>query len=1142
MTDMFISYARKDIALARRLHAALEGAGRTAWIDWEGIPPSADWWAEICSAIEAAQACVLLLTPRSVASVECQKEVDHALRQKKRLIPLLADDVEPASVADAQRRLNWIDIRPDAFETGFAQLIVALDTDLDRVREHTRLLVRATEWHAKDRDHSLLLGGKDLRAAQVWLAADHALNPEPTALQTEFIVASAQAESRRQRLTLGATTLALVISVSLAAWAYRERGIAQRQTQLSVANNLLVESRSERHAGPQGAQLKVLLGIQALERLGRLDRPTSEALEAMDAAASLRARHLSTARVDAVAESVAMSGDGSRVLSWKGNRVTWRSTADLTQTHSLAARAGVTSAVLSRDGQLAAVGDHQGVWLHRMAAAGVAGVSMQGCTGPAAKVEISAGTGFVVALVAGTQASEGKVCVWSAAEGRLSTTVQLLAQEPATLLQTRWAFSRDERWLAVRSPGVAGWQVSLHDLTTAVPSATWDAGMEPPLIEFRDDKLVVADRSAVWTWSTATRQEISRWQLEKKWRTLEISPDGRKLSIALFTGRSWVMDSFAYGVIGVFDSASGVQLAELPAAPHSFSPDSRHLIRRSVVGGFHEFLELPSLRAARYVVGAERLLVADDARSAVGVGADGSFTTWSLADAPLIWQATAYPSPKHWALSRDAGLLAVASSQHLEVVDLGDASRSWRADAGAAIHGVVISNDARTLAAIAGTGLLLWDLPSMTRPRRVELGESPLPAEDCALLDRACKRRNAEPPTARLASSLRFSADGAHIWHRGQKRLRGWDVADARKVFETAAPPSTDAWLATSIAVVVGRDGGSVEILNVATGQPQRSIALAAPGPLQRLVHVGAGASMLALFATQATAYGMPMYPASSWTAICFDISTGEVTCRRGGLGLVGPWSADGRRFVVQSAGDKLEIFGLGDEPGVPVRVTLRQSVVQTAHALGFTADGRFLLVESETPVTGGRAEPTLHVVDSTTGKELARLPERKDDATRLDRDAAYPEYFLARPSAGLVAGLEYENADQFWGVGATRSRRDLVLWHIGDNGQFATLFRKAITDDARPADLSLDGEALVLAPVAAAEAGAGTSLQVWGLGPRLRLSRACMSVDGDLDADQWQRYVGVYTGEVQRPVCAPLHRARMTSSLPAVPAAESRR
>ena len=51
--SVFVSYSRKDIDFVRRLHAALADLGRETWVDWEGIPPTADWMQQIAAAIES---------------------------------------------------------------------------------------------------------------------------------------------------------------------------------------------------------------------------------------------------------------------------------------------------------------------------------------------------------------------------------------------------------------------------------------------------------------------------------------------------------------------------------------------------------------------------------------------------------------------------------------------------------------------------------------------------------------------------------------------------------------------------------------------------------------------------------------------------------------------------------------------------------------------------------------------------------------------------------------------------------------------------------------------------------------------------------------------------------------------------------
>src|SRR5262249_57373146 len=92
----FISYSRTDQELVRRLHDALRRRGRDTWVDWQGILPTEEWMAKIRVAIDAAQAFVFVISPASIASAVCGQEIDHAVAQNKRLIPVIALDIEAA--------------------------------------------------------------------------------------------------------------------------------------------------------------------------------------------------------------------------------------------------------------------------------------------------------------------------------------------------------------------------------------------------------------------------------------------------------------------------------------------------------------------------------------------------------------------------------------------------------------------------------------------------------------------------------------------------------------------------------------------------------------------------------------------------------------------------------------------------------------------------------------------------------------------------------------------------------------------------------------------------------------------------------------------------------------------------------------
>ena len=282
--SIFISYSRRDSDFVRALHEALVARERQTWVDWEGIAPTADWMNEIHAAIDAAEAVVFVLSPESAASPVCAQELEHALAQNKRLIPILRRMVDPAQVPQHLARLNWVYLRDtDDFDAAMRTLLTAVDTDLDWVQAHTRLLVRSAEWGRRGRDGSLTLRGADLKSAEQWLALGPTKLPLPTELQTRYIIESRRQATQRRTVLMAGAAVALVVMAVLGTLFLLQRDESARQEAIAVARRLASVSERLRvqppERPPEGnpVELSVQLAAAGLQRVLAVSQHSFEA-------------------------------------------------------------------------------------------------------------------------------------------------------------------------------------------------------------------------------------------------------------------------------------------------------------------------------------------------------------------------------------------------------------------------------------------------------------------------------------------------------------------------------------------------------------------------------------------------------------------------------------------------------------------------------------------------------------------------------------------------------------------------------------------------------------------------------------------------------------------------------------------------
>jgi len=149
---VFVSYSRNDLDFADQLVAALELCGFEATIDRHGISGGEAWQQRLGALILEADTVVFVLSPASAQSEICNWEVEEAHRIGKRIVPLVVRPLGGVSPPRRLQDLNYIFFYAEpnypgsGFGVGLVALVAALNTDLAWIREHTRLMERATEW------------------------------------------------------------------------------------------------------------------------------------------------------------------------------------------------------------------------------------------------------------------------------------------------------------------------------------------------------------------------------------------------------------------------------------------------------------------------------------------------------------------------------------------------------------------------------------------------------------------------------------------------------------------------------------------------------------------------------------------------------------------------------------------------------------------------------------------------------------------------------------------------------------------------------------------------------------------------------------------------------------------------------------
>src|SRR5262249_32602271 len=154
---------RRDLAFTERLVEALTARGLAAKIDTRDLPKLEDWRRELLGFIREADAVVFVVSPRSIESSVCAWEVEQVTALNKRLAPIVLERVPDDRIPAAAAKINYVYFdQPAEFEAQANALARALQTNLQWVKNHTRLGELAYRWDERKRSRALTLRGQEL--------------------------------------------------------------------------------------------------------------------------------------------------------------------------------------------------------------------------------------------------------------------------------------------------------------------------------------------------------------------------------------------------------------------------------------------------------------------------------------------------------------------------------------------------------------------------------------------------------------------------------------------------------------------------------------------------------------------------------------------------------------------------------------------------------------------------------------------------------------------------------------------------------------------------------------------------------------------------------------------------------------------
>ena len=195
LSQVFLAAADEDEVIKEKIRKTLMRESITVWTNKTDIKTGTGFEKAINQGIEGADNFVYLISLDSLQSEYCQQELNQALANNKRIIPLLVAETDFKLIPLELKKLQFIDFTQSENEAEYRfstdKLLQELKKESSYYEKHKILLVKARKWQKQNQNPSLLLRGYNIQHFAAWLkVAKQREDYPPLPLQEEFITAS----------------------------------------------------------------------------------------------------------------------------------------------------------------------------------------------------------------------------------------------------------------------------------------------------------------------------------------------------------------------------------------------------------------------------------------------------------------------------------------------------------------------------------------------------------------------------------------------------------------------------------------------------------------------------------------------------------------------------------------------------------------------------------------------------------------------------------------------------------------------------------------------------------------------------------------------------------------------------------------